>query len=246
MSNHWHGVVTDPQARLPEFLERFHRLLARAQNAALGRWENLWSSDKPSVVALVSDEDVLEKMAYVVANPTAAGLVRAPHEWPGVITLGLSEHRVVNRPQTFFDAAGSMPPRVDLDIVRPPIYPDLDDASLARRLAAAVERRVRTARNALRETGRQFLGPNAVLRQSFRAVPHAKDLRRNPSPRIASKHTATRVRAIAHLLDFVRSYRAARSAWRSGARAILFPAGTYALRLHAGVSCALACPSGYA
>jgi len=25
LSNHWHGVVTDPLARLPEFLERFHR-----------------------------------------------------------------------------------------------------------------------------------------------------------------------------------------------------------------------------
>lgn len=33
MSNHWHGVVTDPFARLPEFLEHFHRLLAKAQNA---------------------------------------------------------------------------------------------------------------------------------------------------------------------------------------------------------------------
>jgi putative transposase len=60
MSNHWHGVVTDPHARLPEFLERFHRLFARAQNASLGRWENLWSSDKPSVVRLVSDQDILE------------------------------------------------------------------------------------------------------------------------------------------------------------------------------------------
>lgn len=68
MSNHWHGVVTDPLARLPEFLERFHRLLARAQNAALGRWENFWSSDKPSIVRLVSDQDILDKMAYVIAN----------------------------------------------------------------------------------------------------------------------------------------------------------------------------------
>ena len=63
MSNHWHGVVTDPEGRLPEFLERFHRLVAKAQNASLGHWENLWSSDKTSAVLLVSDEDVLEKMA---------------------------------------------------------------------------------------------------------------------------------------------------------------------------------------
>lgn len=74
MSNHWHGVVTDPFARLPEFLEHFHRLLAKAQNASLGRWENLWSSDKTSVVLLVSDQDVLEKMAYTMANLLKAAL----------------------------------------------------------------------------------------------------------------------------------------------------------------------------
>jgi REP element-mobilizing transposase RayT len=36
MSNHWHGVVTDPEARLPEFLQILHRLIAAATNALLG------------------------------------------------------------------------------------------------------------------------------------------------------------------------------------------------------------------
>jgi hypothetical protein len=67
MSNHWHAVVSDPEARLPEFLERAHRLIAKCQNAALGRWENLWSSEKTSVVYLASEQDVLDKMAYVIA-----------------------------------------------------------------------------------------------------------------------------------------------------------------------------------
>jgi hypothetical protein len=111
ISNHWHGVVTDPFARLPEFLEHFHRLLAKAQNASLDRcrWENLWSSDKTSVVLLVSDEDVLEKMAYVIANPTAAGLVRSPCDWPGVITARLGERCTVEMPEVFFDPEGALP-----------------------------------------------------------------------------------------------------------------------------------------
>ena len=83
MSNHWHAVVSDPFACLPEFLERVHRLTARALNASLGRWENFWSSDKPSVVRLVTEQAVLDEMAYVLANPTAAGLVNSPREWPG-------------------------------------------------------------------------------------------------------------------------------------------------------------------
>jgi putative transposase len=121
MSNHWHGVVTDPLARLPEFLEHFHRLLARAQNASLGRWENLWSSDKTSVVLLVSDQDVLEKMAYTMANPTAAGLVRSPREWPGVVTERIGERYRAAMPDIFFNPEGPLPDAISLDFARPPI-----------------------------------------------------------------------------------------------------------------------------
>jgi hypothetical protein len=242
MSNHWHGVVTDPFARLPEFLERFHRLLARAQNASLGRWENLWSSDKPSVIALGSDEDVLEKMAYTIANPTAAGLVRSPREWPGVVSLRITERASVNKPDVFFDPRGPLPERAALHIVRPPIYPHLDDAALSAHLARAVERRVREARASLAEQGRKFQGAKAVLGQPFDAAPHSPEPRRNSSPRIAAKRTVERVQAIQNFLDFCRRYRAAWTAWRAGFRDTLFPAGTYSLRVHARVACAPACP----
>ncbi|HVY30471.1 MAG TPA: transposase [Polyangiaceae bacterium] len=238
MSNHWHGVVTDPLARLPEFLERFHRLFARAQNASLGRWENLWSSDKPSVVRLVSDQDILEKMAYVIANPTAAGLVRAPSQWPGVISHSVAQRMVVHRPDIFFSREGDMPRTLALEVSRPPIYPQLSDAELGRHLALAVARRVEDARAAMRAAGRDFLGAKAVVRQPFDGVPQSAEPRRNPSPRIAARHTPERIHAIERMLDFVRRYREAWHAWRSGIRDTIFPAGTYALRLHARVFCA--------
>lgn len=237
MSNHWHGVVTDPHARLPEFLERFHRLLARAQNAALGRWENFWSSDKPSVVLLVSDADVLDKMAYVIANPTAAGLVRAPEEWPGVISHRLQEQNTVRRPDFFFDPAGSMPAELPLNIVRPPIFRQLPWPILARHLREAVERKVQQARQAVRRHARRFVGAKAIRLQPVAARPRTTEMRRNPSPRIAARHTPERAGAIRDLREFVRRYRAAWQAWRNGARFITFPAGTYALRVFACVTC---------
>ena len=242
MSNHWHGVVTDPSARLPEFLERFHRLFARAQNASLGRWENLWSSDKPSVVVLTSDEDVLDKMAYTIVNPTAAGLVRSPRDWPGVVSLRLTERSSTDKPDVFFDPAGPLPARAILDIVRPPIYLHLDDVALAQHLARAIERHVRDARSAMEEQGRKFIGARAVLQQAFDAIPTSTEPRRGPNPRIAGRHTPARVQAISHLADFCRRYRSAWTAWRSGARDTLFPSGTYALRIYARVACAPACP----
>jgi hypothetical protein len=243
MSNHWHGVVTDPFGRLPEFLEHFHRLLARAQNAALGRWENLWSSDKTSVLHLVSDEDVLEKMAYTIANPTAAGLVRSPSEWPGVITQRIGESYCVDMPDIFFDPDGPLPDSATLELCRPPIFSHLSVRELARHLARAVERHVREAREALTRQGRKFLGAKAVLRQAFDAAPKSTELRRNPNPRIASKRTPERIQAIRNLVAFLRSYRQAWLAWRSGKRDQIFPAGTYALRVHTRVACAPACPA---
>lgn len=243
MSNHWHGVLTDPFARLPEFLEYFHRLLARAQNASLGRWENLWSSDKTSVVRLVSDADVLEKMAYTIANPTTAGLVHAPKEWPGVITTRIGERWTANRPHVFFDPRGSLPETVTLEITRPPIYQHTDQPQLVRHVAVRVDRLVRKAREALAQQGRKFLGAKAVLQQRVETVPSTTEPRRNPNPRIASSHTAERVQAIRRLVAFLREYRAAWRAWRGGRRDQVFPPGTYALRVYARVACAPACPA---
>lgn len=243
MSNHWHGVVTDPMARLPEFLEHFHRLLARAQNASLGRWENLWSTDKTSVVLLVSDEDVLEKMAYTISNPTAAGLVRTPREWPGVVTQRIGERSRVDMPDIFFDPEGPLPESIVLELTRPPIYVQLDTNELARYLAKAVQRRVRDARQSLARQGRRFLGAKAVLQQRFDGAPKTNEPRRNPHPRLAALHTPARVQAIRSLMAFLRDYRIAWQAWRRGKREQVFPAGTYALRIYARVACLPACPA---
>jgi REP element-mobilizing transposase RayT len=239
MSNHWHGVVTDPEARLPEFLERFHRSVAKAQNASLGRWENLWSSDKTSAVLLVSDADVLEKMAYTIANPTVAGLVRSPHEWPGVISHRLQESESVEMPDIFFDENSGLPDEVNLEFVRPPIFLEVGDAELSARLRDAVSAHVRHARQDMQARGQRFLGREAVLRQAFSATPKPAP-RRNPNPRIAAKSTPTRIQAIGRMLLFVKEYGATRLSWRAGNRNVTFPAGTYALRIHAGVACAQA------
>ena len=54
LSNHWHAVLTDPDARLPEFEQYLDSLLARALNASMGRWESFWAPSSYSAVTLVS------------------------------------------------------------------------------------------------------------------------------------------------------------------------------------------------
>ena len=60
----------------PEFQQYLDGLLARALNVVLGRREAFWTRDSYSAVRLETRASVVEKCAYVLANPVAAGLVR--------------------------------------------------------------------------------------------------------------------------------------------------------------------------
>jgi len=236
MSNHWHAILTDPEARVPEFLERVHRSIAKCMNAALGRWENFWSSDKPSIVELATEQDVLDKMAYVMANPTTAGLVYSPEEWPGLITRRMAGRHVIQMPDVFFDQDED-DGDVELVISRPLIFPEIDDDVLTAILAEAVQRLVRRAREQMKAAGRTFAGAREALREPLTNRPKARAPRRRLNPRLAAKTPAVRRAALAAMKQFGVAYRVAFEAWRHGQRDRLFPAGTYALRVRAGVHC---------
>ena len=49
-----------------------------------------------------------------------------------------------------------------------------------------------------------------------------------------------RIEALGRLRSFIAGYRDAWLAWRAGERGVVFPFGTYGLRLYAGVCCAQA------
>src|SRR5215208_47700 len=46
MANHHHTILYYRNGTSPAFTERFHKRLAKSQNAWRGRWENLWSSEQ--------------------------------------------------------------------------------------------------------------------------------------------------------------------------------------------------------
>lgn len=123
MSNHWHGAVTDPDGRLPEFLQIFHRLVAAALNVSLARVENLWAAEATNVVKLEHGDDILDKLAYMIANPVAAGLVKDPADWPGAITRTMGQSFTIRRPKRFFREHGRMPEQLTLNCTCHPLSP---------------------------------------------------------------------------------------------------------------------------
>jgi len=182
-------------------------------------------------------------MAYVIANPTLAGLVRAPTLWPGVITRYLGEQRVVGRPDHFFREDSSLPDELVLEFARPPIFLGMSDVAVNRMVADAVAARVRHARQTLCEKGRKFLGVQGVLQQAISHRPAATEPLGNLSPRVAARTRSLRRQALGEMMRFVRAYRHAWHAWRAGNAEQLFPAGTYALRVFARVRCVPMAPS---
>jgi REP element-mobilizing transposase RayT len=241
MSNHWHAVLTDPEARLPEFLQMLHRLVASCMNASLGRTENFWAAEHASVVALESADDVLDKIAYVITNPTAAGLVRSPEEWPGVITTRLGEHHVATKPALYFrQRGGTLPERLRVNCTVPPILRELDAETRDRRLRVLVARNIRQARSKVRDSGRTFLSADGARTMSpWRTATTPEPLRRR-RPTLAARDPRDRKAAIERLRAFRMAYRAALICWQSGDRSARFPEGTCLMRVVHGACCDLA------
>ena len=130
LSNHQHLLVRDNRGNFPEFLAHLNKLIAKAMNARLGRWENFWATEQPNAVYLVEPADRFAKLVYLLANPVADDLVDRISDWPGACSLALNlsgRSMTMKRPRGFFRANGKMPDEVTLRIERPDGFEDLSN-----------------------------------------------------------------------------------------------------------------------
>jgi putative transposase len=235
LSNHFHLVLTDRDARLPAFHQFLDALVARATNASLGRWESFWAPNSYSAVTLATPRDIVDKVAYVLANPVAAGLVRFGRLWPGLWSdpahVG-GPAITVERPKHFFDPNGSLPEHATIELTTPPGFASADvfRALVSSALAA------REA-NAARECSGTFVGVVGVLAQKPTRRPAGREPRRVLNPRIAARDKWKRIECIGRLREFLDAYRAAWARWCADDRDVRFPAGTYQLRVMHGAAC---------
>jgi putative transposase len=235
MSNHYHAVIYDREGRYPEFIEHFHKLLARSQNALRGRWENFWASEQTCVVNLADRDAVLDKLAYTAANPVLDHLVERAHHWPGVNGLSaLLNGRSLRatRPLHFFRSDGPMPEALEIALTIPlELGPAAEVLAELRDRVGAIEAERAAERQ---RTGGRVLGRRAVLDQSWHDCPTSSEPRRNLRPRVATLNKWARMEALMRNRAFVAEYADARARWRDGAAAV-FPPGTYWLQRFACV-----------
>jgi len=234
MSNHYHLVVTDPQARLPEFAQYLDAFVARATNALLGRWDHFWGGHSYSAVALGSAGDIVSKVAYTLANPVAAGLVAAGHLWPGLWSKpeDFGTTMRVRRPDHFFDKRGQQPEWEDLELRVPEGFRSAAD------FRAQAQAELSRQEQVAREEHQVFLGAQRALAQRPWARPRQAEPRRGISPRVAARDRWRRVELLQRLQSFLTDYAEALRIWREGKVEPVFPAGTYLMRVAHGVACA--------
>jgi hypothetical protein len=227
--------VFDRCGRYPEFLEHFHKLFARCQNALRGRWENFWASEQVCVVRLVGRDDVMDKLVYTAINPVKDGLVDRVDHWPGVNGLrALVTGRPLRaeRPRHFFRSEGMMPDHVEMRLTIPAeLGPEAEVLDELRHRVDAAVAAIATER---RRNGRRVLGRRAVLHQSWWERPTSFEPRRNLRPRVAARSKWARIEALLRNRAFLGDYAAARACWHAGTVA-MFPPGTYWLRRFANV-----------
>lgn len=233
MSNHQHLIVRDNRANFPEFLAHFHKMIAKAMNSLHGRWENFWATEQPNAVYLVEPEDRFGKIVYLLANPVADQLVERVSDWPGACSFGLhlsGRTRTVKRPRRYFRADGKMPAEVTLHVERPEGFESLNDDEWSAKLADAVRREEKRAREERLGRGGRVLGRKAVLRASPTERPKTVEPRRELRPCIACMDKSRRIRELELLLAFRIERRAALERFLAAEHDVRFPHGTYRVR----------------
>jgi putative transposase len=240
LSNHYHAGIHDSDGSYPLFLEHFHGLLARSQNAHLGRFENFWSSEPTSVVQLVEPTDILDKMVYAFTNPTAADLVNTIEEWPGANSFHASlfdEEIVVTRPKQFFRSEGNLPATVTLPIARPWGFENLSKVEWADLLNGGVRAKEAEHRERRIKEGIPILGRSRILAQNPFDAPKSDTPCFNLNPKVACKNKWARIEALSRNRGFWEKYRASFLSHMAGVANVIWPSGTYWMKKFGKVVC---------
>lgn len=227
MSNHYHLMLTDVHAVLPDFMGWLNGQLAK-RIKRLRRWDEVvWEPNVHySAVELEGEAEALDKMAYTLLNPVSARLVGRPEDWPGVISTLKSLRRGLlrtPRPKGCFTEAH--PASITLRLSPPPCFAGATPYLEA--LQKLIDSRQRTLHAQWERERRGVLGREAVLNTPVTARPAGRKERFGRSPTFSALTRRTWQRALKRLRAFRAAYRQAYEAWRSGEPGIEFPAGTW-------------------
>ena len=244
MSTHIHEVLTDTKGNLSRFFELRNAALSRALKVILPWPEEVLTKTPANWVECPDAATVLHAMAYTAANCVAAGLVRTPSKWPGAKTLPNEVGKRVirakrpafyfraNNPQWFDEAEL----RIEMPALLEEAYGSQDAARAA--LAAETAKLVKRAHEKNATTGRGYAGAKRVIASSHTRRASTRERFGSRNPTFAARGNAElAARLVARRRAFRAAYRHAWGEWKRGNRDVVFPFGTYKMRVVYNARC---------
>ena len=129
------------------------------------------------------------------------------------------------------DDGGEWPEVALLEFARPPGYDELTDDELGALIEEATEQAEEKVRREFDAAGRKFLGREAILWQHRHAKPRSTQPGFKLAPKVACRNTERRTERLLEHQQWLVDYKAARKEWLAGNREVLFPYGTYQMRV---------------
>jgi len=238
MSTHVHVVLTDVHARLPQFLQAFHRMVAMGVKR-LRHWDgSVWDSERTSAVELLTYDAIVEKIAYVLANPVAAGAVVNSDDWPGAKTCVEDIGQTVKKvrlPKGYFDPT-KWAECMDLAIMLPPSITEAETPAFRKDVAEALRREVETARATIAPENVLGAKEAATISPETRSKTPEPLRKRNPTFAVGHGHRDIAVMAARAVTAIRAAYRGALKKWCAGDRGVEFPEGTWWMRVFHAVN----------
>jgi hypothetical protein len=187
----------------------------------------------------LSAETVLRKIIYVLLNPVEACLVRYVKDWAGPSSWNM-EYGVpikIQRPPVFF--SDKMPDEVELVIHRPPdLRTDLSDRELRAFIRKQAEQQQSDLVAKILASGSTFLGMKRVLKADRHSSPKTPSGLFGMRPTVAGKDKQLRIEALRINKQFLADHETARLQFNTGNRDVVFPHGTYLMRVRFHCNCA--------
>jgi REP-associated tyrosine transposase len=239
MSNHVHLVVTDMRGNLPDFTRDLYSTVARVMNKKMGRRENFWASGTGGATVLIGEQTIIKKIAYVITNPVASGVVPTHTRWrlnqshskaSLISTLGAikrRKHQRFSRPKNYFKAKGSAVADYGILTLEPP--PQMDEEQFHLELEYYVNQREKELQEKRKHSNKPFLGMKNALKTDPQHIPLKNEKNSQLNPLLACSDPTRLIGEKIILKQFRLAHKECRIKVLEDKGVVVFPEGTYAM-----------------
>lgn len=244
MANHVHYSMTDPHGRAPEFYADFHRNLAAATKALRDWDEEVFNKSSTAGLEICTPEAFIEDLAYLIGNPSAAGVVKRPEDYPGVIVLPKQLGRlrlVVIKPKLPYFRSSRWPPTVEIVLTLPQWVVDHygGEDEVRRAVKEELEELLSEIHRERRAEGKGYLGAKRAVKISHdvRSTKPEERGRINPLFKVGRGQVALARAKLREIRGWYARYDDCRERWTAGDREVVWPSGTWWMRVFHRAPC---------